>query len=140
MSRFVPAAIVAVIAVAALAVPASASFDRHFSVITNTTSSHRTSNGFRFTDQFFATFNPNDQVGRDQGHCRETSGKKLKCRVTAHFNGEVGGFGFLRVNGNLGPHDNRLNIVGGTDDFAGVAGKAVLGGAHGNRIHIDLIH
>ena len=140
MRRLVPVGVAAVAALVVLALPASASFDRHFSVISKETSSHQSgdSSTFRFTDQLFATFNPDDQVGRDQGHCtRSRGGHKFKCHALAHLNGEVGGFGFIYVNGNFGRGDRRLNVVGGTDDFDGVAGKLVL--RRGNRLHFDLV-
>lgn len=67
--------------------------------------------------------------------------KKAKCRAVAHFNGEIGGFGINRVKGNLGPHDDRLKVVGGTRDFNGVAGKMLLDplGGNKNRLHFDLV-
>ena len=136
MSRLVTAAIAALIALAVLAIPASARLDHHFSVITKRTSSHRSGDTFRFTEKLFATFNRNDQVGHDQVRCHASRSHKFKCRATVHLNGEVGGSGSLRVNGNIGRGDNRLNLVGGTGDFGGAAGKVVT---HGKRLHFDVI-
>ena len=135
MRKFVLAAAVAGLALAMLAVPASAGIDHHFRVIAKGSSFHETSDGFRFREQLFQIDNPDNQVGNDRVHCRER-GDKLKCRALIHLNGEVGGLGFLRVNGNLGHGDNRLNILGGTDDFAGVAGKIVT---RGHFLHFDLV-
>jgi hypothetical protein len=137
LRRLIPIGIVGIVALTALAVPASASFDRHFSVITDTISSHATADGFRFEDQLFAPFNRNDQIGRDQGGCR-VKRVKLRCNVKVHLNGEVGGEGFLYLRGNLGGRDSRLNVTGGTDDFDGAAGKAVLTGPNENHVRIDL--
>ena len=47
-------------------------------------------------------------------------------RGTYHLNGEIGGFGDINVRGNLRRGDNRLNVVGGSGDFNGVAGKEVF--------------
>lgn len=139
MRRLVPAGIVATVVLVALAAPASASFDRHFTVITNTIDSHPIADGFSFHDQLLQPFNRSNQIGNDRGHCRGGD-VKVRCHVRVHLNGEVGGFGDLFISGNLGRHDARLNVTGGTDDFDGVAGKVVLRGGHENRIHVDLTH
>jgi hypothetical protein len=52
-----------------------------------------------------------------------------------NLNGRVGGVGSLFVNGNIGRRDSRLNVVGGTGDFAGVAGKVIAR----NQLHFDLV-
>jgi hypothetical protein len=91
---------------------------------------------FSFREQLFATFNPDDQVGNDRVRCRQGGDHKFKCRAIVHLNGEVGGVGFLSVKGNIGRGDNRLNVVGGTDDFDGAAGKVI---AHGHRLHFALV-
>jgi hypothetical protein len=136
MRRFVPAAIVAALALALFAVPASARIDHHFTVITNQVSQHQRGAVFTFREQLFADFNPNDQVGNDRVRCRQGGDRKFKCRAIVHFNGEVGGSGFLMVKGNIGRGDDRLNVVGGTDDFAGAAGKVI---AHGDHLHFSLV-
>jgi hypothetical protein len=135
--RPILALLVVVVAALGLAAPASASFDRHFTVITNTIESHPTADGFRFHDQLLQAFNRSNQVGNDRGHCRGER-VKVRCHIRVHLNGEVGGLGDIFVSGNLGAHDGRLNVTGGTDDFDGVAGKVVLRGAHDNRVHFDL--
>jgi hypothetical protein len=104
-------------------------------VITKEFASHETQDGFAFREQLFASFNPNDQVGNDRVHCRKAQ-NKFKCRAIVHLNGEEGGLGFINVNGNIGRGDNRLNVVGGTDDFDGAAGKVVT---RGHRLHFDVV-
>ena len=135
MRRALSVALLTGLVFAALAVPANA-FDHHFTVIGKTTSSHNDKQSFRFTDKLVAPFDHSMRVGRDKGECRLVK-PKIKCRVTVHFNGKLGGFGDIHVNGNLGRHDNRLNVVSGTDDFNGVAGKVLLG--RHNRLHFDLV-
>ncbi|MFI5123462.1 MAG: hypothetical protein ACHQJ5_11260 [Vicinamibacteria bacterium] len=136
MRRYVPAAIVAILALAVLAPGASARIDHHFTVITNQVSHHQRGDVFAFREQLFQSDNPDNQVGNDRVRCREGGARKFKCRALVHFNGEVGGFGFLRVNGNIGRGDDRLNVLGGTGDFVGVAGKVI---AHGNLLHFSLV-
>jgi hypothetical protein len=136
MRRFVPAAFVAVLALAVLAVPASARIDHHFSVIGKQVSQHQHGDVFSFREQLFQVDNPDNQVGNDRVRCHESRSHKFKCRAVIHLNGEVGGFGFLRVNGNIGRDDGRLNVLSGTDDFVGVAGKVLT---HGHKLHFDLV-
>jgi len=135
MRRFVPAAIVAALALAVFAMPASARIDHHFSVLTKQIAGHETEDGFKFREQLFQVDNPSNQVGNDRVQCHQRK-DKLKCRAVIHLNGEVGGFGFLRVNGNVGRDDGRLNVLSGTDDFVGVAGKVLT---HGRKLHFDLV-
>ena len=136
MRRFVPAGIVAILALAVLAPGASARIDPHFTVITKQVSHHQRGDVFAFREQLFQSSNPDNQVGNDRVRCREGGPRKFRCRALVHFNGEVGGFGFLRVNGNISRGDDRLNVLGGTDDFVGVAGKVI---AHGNHLRFSLV-
>jgi hypothetical protein len=137
MRRYVPLALAAVLALAVFASPASARIDHHFTVISNQISQHRTEDGFKFREQLFQIDNPANQVGNDRVHCRvHERNHKLRCKALIHLNGEVGGLGFLRVNGNIGRGDQRLNVLSGTGDFAGVAGKVV---PHRNHLHFDLV-
>jgi hypothetical protein len=127
MRKFMLAGVFAALAVVLLAVSASASFDRHFSVIARTTSVQRVGeHAFRFKDKLFQVQNRHNRVGRAHGRCREISRRKVRCRGVVHLNGEVGGFGDILVNGDRGPHDRRANVVGGTGDFNGVAGKLLF--------------
>jgi hypothetical protein len=141
MRKFVLAAALAALSVALLAIPASASFDHHFSVIAKQISGQQTHNGFRFKDKLFDPRDRHDKVGRDWGRCKELrQARKLKCEALIHLNGEIGGFGNISVGGDLGRHDNRVNVTGGTHDFNGVAGKMVLHHLHGNadKLEFDL--
>jgi hypothetical protein len=137
MRRVAPAAVLAIVAAALIVTPAGARIDHHFSVFTKQFAEHRTSDGFKFREQLFASFNPNDQVGNDHVRCRlNERNHKVKCRAIVHLNGEEGGEGFLIINGNVAGPDHRLNVVGGTDDFAGAAGKVITKGHH---LHFDLV-
>ena len=126
MRRTLITGVVTAATFAAVVVPASASFDPHFAVISETVQGHETGDGFVFREHLFQIDNPSNRIGRDKGGCSARAHHKFKCKVLFHLNGEVGGFGDLRVNGNFGRGDNRLNVTGGTGDFAGVAGKLVL--------------
>ena len=142
MRKFVVTGVLAALGVALLAIPASASFDHHFSVIGKQTSGHGTADGFRFKDKLLDPRNRHDQVGRDWGQCKfRPQARKLKCRVLIHLNGEIGGFGNIGASGNLGRHDDRVNVVGGTHDFNGVAGKMLIQHLHGNtdRLRFALV-
>jgi hypothetical protein len=105
-----------------LAGPASARTEFDFSVFTKQVASHQTESGFKFREQLFQIDNPSNQVGNDRVHCVRGNGNKLRCRAIVHMNGEVGGAGFLRVEGNVGRGDDRLNITAGTGDFARAGG------------------
>jgi hypothetical protein len=113
----------------ALAGPASARTEFDFSVINKQVAGHETENGFNFREQLFQIDNPSNQVGNDRVHCVRGNDHKARCRAIVHLNGEVGGAGFLRVEGNFGPGDDRLNITAGTGDFAR-AGGAVFADDH----------
>jgi hypothetical protein len=132
----------AVLGSALLASSASA-FDHHFTVLSKTTSGSRSGNTFRFKDKLLDPNNPGNKVGRDHGRCRAAGHhhRVLKCRAVAHLNGKIGGFGDIRVRGDFTRKDNRLNVVGGSGQFDGVAGKMKLHGTSNKRIdrlHFDL--
>ena len=142
MRRFLVAGIVAALGVAVLATPASAIFDHHFSVIAKTRSFQRvTKNKFRFKDVLLNPRNHSDRVGRDRGTCKQVTRRSLRCHARVHLNGEIGGFGDILVRGDLERRDNRVNVVGGTDDFDGVAGKMLIRTLTRNkdRLHFDLV-
>jgi hypothetical protein len=136
MRRFVPVFFVSALMLALVAVPASARIDHHFSVLTKQYAQHRHGDVFTFREQLFQADNPANQVGNDRVRCRQTPSHKLRCKAVVNLNGEVGGLGSLRVNGNLGRDDNRLNVLSGTGDFVGAAGKVV---PHGHSLHFDII-
>jgi hypothetical protein len=132
----------AVLGSALLASSASA-FDHHFTVLSKTTSGHRSGNTFRFKDKLLDPNNRSVKVGRDRGRCtvKGHNHHVVKCRAVAHLNGKIGGFGDIRVHGDFTRHDNRLNVVGGSGQFDGVAGKMKLHGTSNKRIdrlHFDL--
>ena len=103
MRRLLITGVVTAATFVAVVIPASASFDSHFAVISETVQSHRTDDGFRFREHLFQIDNPSNRVGRDKGGCAQRPHRKIKCKVLVHLNGEVGGFGDLRVSGNFGP-------------------------------------
>jgi hypothetical protein len=141
MRKFIVVGTLAALCAAVVAVPASASFDHHFSVIAKLTSSHRVgAHAFRFRDKLVDPQNRHDRVGRDRGRCK-SEGSRLRCHSLIRLNGEIGGFGTILVRGDLERHDNRLNVVGGTRNFDGVAGKLVLHSLseRTQRLHFDLI-
>jgi hypothetical protein len=142
MRKFVLAGVIATLGVAMLAIPASASFDRHFSVIGKQVSGGPVGeNAFRFKDKLLQPHNRSNRVGRARGICREASQRAIRCHAVLHLNGKIGGFGDIRVRGNVGRGDNRFNVVGGTGDFNGVAGKMLLHnlGRRADRLHFDLV-
>jgi hypothetical protein len=134
LRKFIGAVAVAALAVGLTAIPASATFDSHFSVIAKQTSGHNVGrHEFRFQEKLLNPRDRDDKVGRDWVDCKfKPNIKKLRCRALAHFNGQIGGFGNIRVSGDIRPpHGNRrLNVVGGTHDFTGVAGKVLVRSLH----------
>jgi hypothetical protein len=140
MRKFLVAGVIAALGIALLAIPASASFDHHFSVLTRTTSQHQNGNKYRFTDKLLDPQNPQNRVGKDHGVCTFTP-HRAKCRAVIRLNGEIGGFGKISVSGDLEPrHDDRLNVTGGTKDFNAVAGKLVIHtvSRRTDRLRLDL--
>ncbi len=142
MRKFILAGVIATLGVAMLAIPASASFDRHFSVIGKQVSGGPVGeNAFRFKDKLLQPHNRDNRVGSGEGICRQASQRAVRCHAVVHLNGEIGGFGDIRVRGNIGRGDNRLNVVGGTGDFNGVAGKLLLHNVsrRADKLHFDLV-
>ncbi len=139
MRKFIVAGVLAALGVALLAIPASASFDHHFSVLSRTTSQHQNGNKYRFTDKLLDPRNPHDRVGQDHGVCK-LGHRRVTCRAVIHLNGEIGGFGNISVSGDLEPRDDRLNVTGGTRDFDAVAGKLLIHtlSRRTDRLHLDL--
>jgi hypothetical protein len=139
MRKLIVTATLAALGVALLATPASASFDHHFRVIEKA-SFHPTTNGYRFRGKLFQAGNRDNRVGRDHGRCT-LSHHAARCHGIVHLNGEIGGFGDIAFRGNIREDDNRLNVVGGSHDFDGVAGKILL---HNRTrritgLHFDLV-
>lgn len=139
---------IAVLATAvAVALPSSvaaSSFDHHFSVLSDETSSKRVDNGFKFKDILVATYSNSVRTGRDKGVCHFGNSRrdKLRCKVLVTLNGVVGGRGQLLIKGNIGHGDNTLLVRNGSGDFNGVAGKITVHfapGGHKDKLHFDLI-
>jgi hypothetical protein len=142
MRKFIVVGVIATLGAALLAVPASASFDHHFSVISKKTSFRETPNGFRFRDKLFNPRNRSDRVGLLRGECKDKRGsRKLICHGLVHLNGDIGGFGNIKVRGTIGGRDNRSEVLGGTHDFKGVAGKMLTldRGGTVTKFHFDLV-
>jgi len=133
---------IAALGAALLAIPASASFDHHFSVIAKQVSGGRVGeHAARFKDKLLQPHNRDNRVGRDKGICRQTSHRSLRCHAVVHLSGEIGGFGDIKVAGDIGRHDHRVNVVGDTDDFNGVGGKMLIRSLSRNtdKLHFDLV-
>jgi hypothetical protein len=139
MRKFIVAAAVVAVGGGLIATPASA-FDHHFSVLAKTISSREHGGTDRFRDKLLDPRNRHDRVGHARGVCRFGHGR-AKCHAVLHLNGEIGGFGDIRVSGDFERHDRRLNVVGGTNDFNGVAGKMLLHtvSRHIDKLHFDLV-
>jgi len=140
MRMFIVAGAIATLGIAVLAVPASASFDHHFSVLSKTTSAHQAHHRFTFKDKLLDPQNRQNRVGRDHGVCKIRH-NSVSCQAIVHLSGEIGGFGDIRVRGNLRRHDDRLNVTGGTDDFNAVGGKVLVHTLNRrvDRLHFDLV-
>jgi hypothetical protein len=139
MRKFMLAGILALVCAAVFASSASA-FDHHFTVLSKTKSGQRDGSVFRFEDVLLNPNDRSDRVGRDHGKCR-FSRQESKCRAVIHLNGKIGGSGDIRVKGDTGRNDKRLNVVGGSGQFDGVAGKMKLHGTQNKRVdrlHFDL--
>jgi hypothetical protein len=138
-ARRLTALITGLVAVVAIALPASAgaSFDRHFSVLAVGTGGHETSYGFAFGADLFNPANPSNQVGHAHARCRVPA-DKARCKILFHFDGSIGGFGDLLVKGNFGHGDQTFTVADGNGDFSGrIAGKAV---DHTLNRNTDLVH
>jgi hypothetical protein len=127
MHKVILAGVLAALGCAALAVPATASFDPHFTVLEKARF-HVSQNEEAFTIRagLFDPGNHDDRVGSDHGRCKIRPHGVLRCRGVIHLNGEIGGFGDIRYRGNVRRDDSRLNVTGGSGDFNGIAGKWVF--------------
>ena len=127
MRKVILAGVLAALGSAALAVPASASFDPHFRVFEKARF-HVVHNGEAFTIRggLFDPLNHDNRVGNDRGRCKIRPHGVARCRGVMHLDGEIGGSGDIKYRGNVRPGDSRLNVTGGSGDFNGVAGKWVF--------------
>jgi|GraSoiStandDraft_4_1057263.scaffolds.fasta_scaffold1434196_1 hypothetical protein len=142
MRKLIVAGVLAALGAAMLAIPASASFDHHFSVLSKTTSQHREGNTFHFKDKLLDPQDRHNRVGGDRGRCTfKHQQEKVVCHAIARLNGEIGGNGHIAVSGDLAQHDHRLNVTGGTGDFNAVGGKLLIHSVNRrtDRLHFDLV-
>jgi len=137
MRKLMLAAVVAALLAALLATSAFA-FDGHFYVHQRYRSGHDIGqNAFVRQDKLLDPHNRQNRVGRDRWKCRaESHPYRLKCRALVHLNGRIGGKGYIRVKGVLHHKDKYLNVVGGSRQFNGVAGRMFWNGA---RLQFDLV-
>jgi hypothetical protein len=120
-------ALVAVLMVSMmLALPASASFDRHFTVVENKTKIINSPRA-KFRDKAILVDAPTRtrRVGRLWAVCRFIVGGE-RCRYRFRLNGRVGSFGSITAKGTLAPHDRHIRVRTGTHDFKGVTGKVFV--------------
>src|SRR6476661_1582893 len=132
--KWVSVGAVATVSLAMLAVPASASFDRDFTVArTGTKIFHSPRAKFRL-EAVLADPKPHRRrAGRLWAVCHFVLGGE-RCKYHFRLNGRAGGFGNLRARGKLSPHDRHLKVIGGTRDFNGIAGKVGVSRTR-NKIH-----
>jgi hypothetical protein len=138
MRKLVLCGILTTLGVSLLALPAQASFERHFTVLEGALKV----NDSRFKARLFDPRHGHDRVGRERGACKPRPNGHLKCRVTFYLGGKIGGSGFIWTKGNLGPNDNRLNVLGGSGDFRDIAGKVLIRearGSHNSKLGFHLV-
>jgi hypothetical protein len=121
----------AVLLAAALAVPASASFDPHFRLVSKTVNSRGLGDGFN--EKLLDPHRLQDKVGYDRGVCKEDPPVAFRCKVTFHLSGEIGGHGDISVAGKIFNGQPDLEVVGGTGAFAGASGTVTVEGSELGR-------
>ncbi len=126
---------VAALGAAVMAAPAVA-FDHHFTVVDNVKVKQVGAHLFLNKGKLFDPANRHDKVGRVRGLCREKP-HKFKCHYRFHLNGEIGGFGNIKVKGDNDRGADHLVVIGGSRQFDGVAGKVTMHGEGKN--HFDLV-
>jgi hypothetical protein len=127
MRRFLVSTLAAVALAASLAVPAAASFDPHFKVVTKAVNGHQLRNGgFKFYEKVIDPKRPQNKVGYDHGVCKPDGPVAAFCRATFHLDGEIGGHGDITVAGKVFQGSPPLKVIGGTDAFEGVEGTMAI--------------
>ena len=138
MRKLILAALLAALGAALLATSASA-FEHHFVVKMHYLSSQATGHGgFVRKDKLVNFYHHQIRVGRDRWKCQVVKGHTghLGCKGLIHRNAEKGGPGSIRVRGDIHHNDSRLDVLGGTRQFDGVAGKVTWKGV---RLYFDLV-
>jgi hypothetical protein len=124
----------AVLGTMLIAVPASASFDSHFTVRGHDFQLKRVGNHrlkFRVKLRKHGA-----RVGTGHGRCHELNKSQARCHIHYHLNGKVGGDGTIKAVGRFGKGRERFNVTGGSGDFDGVAGKVILSHDNKSRFHL----
>lgn len=116
--------VVAIVALAALASAKNANTTTtKFSVIDVQQSSRAIHNGFVTRGDLVQPGDRDDVLGHDvvKFKPRQSADRhnRYEIKAVAHLRDR----GSLKVQGGVGPGDNKIPIVGGTDDFNGAAGK-----------------
>jgi hypothetical protein len=130
MRRTILAAAAAAVAALVLASPAGAVTTAHFSVAAINHTSHRTHNGFAFTERLRRHHR---SVGHDRVQCRvNRRTHKANCEAVFFF-----AAGKIKAKGNFGRGDNRVQVTGGTSAFDGVAGKILIHNVNASRTRLE---
>jgi hypothetical protein len=130
MRKLIPAGAMAAAAALVLAIPAGAVTKAHFSVAAINHTSHRTHNGFAFTERLRRHHR---SVGRDKVSCRVNhKTHKARCNAVFFFSA-----GKIKAQGNFGRGDNRVQVTGGTSAFDGVAGKILIHNINASRTRLE---
>jgi hypothetical protein len=117
----------AAVLAASLAVPAMASLDPHFKVVTKTVHSHGVNGGrITFYEKIIDPRRPQNKVGYDHGSCKPDPPVAYDCKITFHLDGEIGGHGDISAAGKIFQGANSLEVTGGTAAFEGVSGTVTF--------------
>ena len=127
MRKLLVSGSLAAVLAASLAVPAMASLDPHFKVVTKTVHHHQLGNGrVAFYEKVIDPHRPQNKVGYDHGVCKPDGPVAAFCKATFHLDGEIGGHGDIRVAGKLFQGSPPLEVIGGTGAFEGVGGTVTI--------------
>ena len=143
MRKLMLAGVIAVLGAGLLATSASA-FNHHFGVLLKEKSVKKVGDRkYVFKEKLLDPHNRHNRVGHFRATCRINQNRNARCHGVFHLNGKIGGFGDIRVRGDYQPArgDKRLNVVGGSGQFDGVAGKAIVHNTRSPRFekaHFDL--
>jgi hypothetical protein len=115
------------VVVVALAAPAGAEPEHHFTVADLDANLHQTSLGFRISGDVIDP-RRGGKAGHERVRCYLSGPNEATCLGVVHLNGRVGGAGLIRFTGDIGSDDRRLHIKGGTRDFETARGKVTMRG------------